>query len=94
MTFKEPQKNIQELRDKKYAGVGDWRLPTVEEAMSLMESKKNEIGLYIDPIFDKNQKRIWTADRRNASSVWAVGFLYGGCGNTSIDFNAYVRAVR
>jgi len=95
MKFKKVQKYIQELGDKKHAGFSDWRLPTLEEAMSLMGLTKNEHGLHIHPIFDKKQEWIWTADKRGSSEAWFVFFYSGSCNNVGIDnFNIYVRAVR
>lgn len=61
------------------SGKMDWRLPTLEEALSLMKPKKNKSGLYIDPVFDSRQKKIWTCDVENNSTPWAVSFKYGLC---------------
>ena len=96
LTVEEARKYVQGLRDKKYAGFSDWRLPTLEEAMSLMEPKKNEAGLYIDPIFDKSQELIWTADSKGTSNGWLVYFGSGRCSLVNIDGYGYacVRAVR
>ena len=77
-----------------YAGYSDWRLPTLEEAMSLMEPARNEDGLYINPVFDSRQRWIWTSDRYGASSAWVVLFSIGYCCNDGFKINFYVRAVR
>lgn len=93
MTFKEAQAYIEELNGKVFAGYADWRLPTLEEAMSLMQPKENEYGLFIDPVFDKSQRWIWTADKYSASASWYVGFNDGDC-NVDVYNHYYVRAVR
>ena len=61
LDFSKAQAYIQTLNKKKFAGHGDWRLPTLEEAMSLMDSTK--VRDYIDQIFDNKQHYIWTADK-------------------------------
>ena len=88
------EKYIRDLNAKRFAGFSDWRLPTLEEAMSLMEPKKTAGDLYIDPVFDRKQWWIWTADKESAGRAWVVGFLLGGCYHGVIDSVNYVRAVR
>jgi len=80
MTYENAQKYIDELNQNRFAGFDDWRLPTLEEAMSLMESKQNQAGLYIDPRFDSKQRWIWTADQvKGESWAWYVDFGDGRC---------------
>jgi len=74
MSFAEAEKYIQKLNGQEYAGHNDWRLPTLEEAMSLMEPSTKNGDLYIDPVFDKTQRWIWTADKREAGVAWVVSF--------------------
>jgi hypothetical protein len=96
MSFGAAKKYIVKLNSKNFAGYNNWRLPTLEEAKSLLEPKRNETNnLYIDPIFNKMQEWIWTSDQYSAWSGWVVSFSYGYC--YSIDFGSYyynyVRAV-
>ena len=93
MVFEEAQKYIQNLNDQNFAGYNDWRLPTLQEAMSLMEPRKKDKGLFIDPVFDKTQTWIWTADKESASSAWVVGFYGGYCYNIRVLNYYYVRGV-
>ena len=58
---------IRDLNLHGYGGYSDWRLPTAEEAASLLESSKKYGGLYIDPVFDKQQRYIWTGDTKEGS---------------------------
>lgn len=95
MDYEDAKKYIDKLNQEKFAGHGDWRLPTLEEAMSLVKPEKNADGLYIDPVFDANQVWIWTADRKSASVAWVVDFDLGYCNDGRLGFNTtcYVRAV-
>lgn len=84
---------IEQLNREKYGGYTDWRLPTLEEAMSLLEPSKNGT-LYVDTLFDPKQEYIWTSDKENYDQVWVVHLSYGGSIITSdTDYN-YIRAVR
>ncbi len=95
MNFEQADAYIRKLNTEKYAGFNDWRLPTLEEAMSLMEPKQKHGNLYIDPIFEKTQTWIWTADKESASRAWVVGFYLGYCDYHRVEIINYcVRAVR
>ncbi len=61
MAYRKVQEWIEDLNRTGYAGYFDWRLPTVEEAVSLLENDKKN-GLYIDLIFSKDQALIWTGN--------------------------------
>ena len=92
--FEKAGKYIEELNHNKFAGYTDWRLPTLEEAMSLMEPKKSG-DLFINPIFDGKQEWIWTSDKGSVSRAWVVYFFNGYCDPNHVDgYGYYVRAVR
>ena len=100
MKWKKAKKWIKKLNEgswlnkSSYAGYHDWRLPTLEEAASLLESNKRN-DLYIDPIFSNKQGWIWTGDKKGSEAAWRVYFDYGGVGwNDYIDSYYYVRPVR
>jgi hypothetical protein len=69
-------------------------LPTLEEAMSLMERKQKNSDLYINSVFEDNQRWIWTADLESAGRAWNVDFDGGNCNHGGVGDDEYVRAVR
>ena len=77
MDWYEANERIEMLNSEGYAGYHDWRLPTVEEAVSLLEPSKKNGNLYIDPVFSKKQKYIWTGDKCGSRAAWDVCFRDG-----------------
>ncbi len=94
MTYADAQKYVDGLNAKNFAGHTDWRLPTLEEAMSLMERETRNGDLYIDPKFDRTQRWIWTADKESAGVAWVAGFCFGGCLHIRVTIGRFVRVVR
>lgn len=94
MTYADAEKYIDGLNKRRFGGYNDWRLPTLEEAMPLMEPSRKNSGLYIDPVFDARQRGIWTVDKRTTSVAWVVSFHGGDCGRYQLGVNHWVRAVR
>ncbi|MEK6621358.1 MAG: DUF1566 domain-containing protein [Planctomycetota bacterium] len=84
------------LNKDRFAGYDDWRLPTLEEAISLVEPANKGGNLHTNPLFDPRQTRIWTSDGRKEGTAWVVWFDAGFCDYAYTDGNVkyYVRAVR
>jgi tetratricopeptide (TPR) repeat protein len=93
MRYKNAKTYVTKLNSDWFAGYNDWRLPTLEEAMSLMESSDKN-GVYVDSVFDKTQLWIWTSDQDGAFYAWVVIFLNGDCNGFNFYNKTYVRAVR
>ncbi len=91
------QKNIDELNKKMFAGFSDWRLPTMEEAMSLMEPVKNFKDVFLKPCFSKEQPFIFVAAQRKPGGYWFVDYKQGrafwSSGTIPGGFGRLVRAV-
>jgi len=104
MKWKKAKKWIRKLNKRGYAGYQDWRLPTVDEAVSLLEpSKKNKeydvdlewTILYIDPFFG-GELMIWTGDEceDGSEAAWGVSFYHGGVSWDGLYGGNAVRPVR
>ncbi len=85
------QRKITELNERGFAGYSDWRLPTMEEAMSLMEPVKNGKEIYLNPCFSREQPFIfvdalrkpggyWFVDYKQGRAFWSSGTIPGGFG--------------
>jgi serine/threonine protein kinase len=94
MGYKEAGEWLARLNSQKFAGYSDWRLPTLEEALSLLEKTENQAGLFIDSIFSKEQKYIWTGDIFDKYKVWAVDLFGGDANHVQLTLEAFVRPVR
>ena len=99
ISYSDAKKYVARLNSDKFAGYNDWRMPTLEEAMSLMEPTEKGGGMYIDPVFDKTERWIWTSDTNETTLAWLANFVSGNCytyPNDYFDFTSggYVRAVR
>lgn len=68
---------VEKLNREKFAGYSDWRLPTMEEALSLLEPGQNEKGLRIHPCFCLAQPFIFLADERKPGGYWFIDFRQG-----------------
>lgn len=94
MTYERALAYVAQMNEKKLGGYNDWRLPTLEEAMSLMESKKRG-ELYLDSVFDGWQLWIWTSNIYSGSLVWVAYFIFGCCNDPRVDDDRVsVRLVR
>jgi hypothetical protein len=81
LTFDEAKEYVERLNRNRYCDFNDWRLPTLEEAMSLMEPVKSDSdsGYYISPLF-RNVAWVWTSDLTDGSKgVWIAFFNSGAC---------------
>ncbi len=100
MNYNNAKKYISKLNRDQYSGYNDWRLPTLKEAITLLEQEEKSNGLFIDSVFDKRQEWIWTSDMNSASRAWVVGFYGGYCYYYGLVvgydnyYGGYVRAVR
>ena len=93
MYWDEAKEWVEDLNSEEdYAGYQDWRLPTVDEAVSLLESSKKNGNLYINPVFSKKQYWIWTGDKFDGSG--AAWFVYFGIGSVHWSYVSYSYDVR
>ena len=96
LTFHEARQYIENLNTAPapFAGCTGWRLPTVNELLSIAEPQKQAGGLYVHSGFDPRQKWCWSCDRQGDGSAWYVFFQNLGIDWTDKKNKNHVRAVR
>ena len=94
MNWNKADQWVDDLNSRGHAGYNDWRLPTVEEAASLMESEKKNGVLNIDSAFYSVQAWIWTGDRFGTEKAWVVHFKRCHIAWHFNVIDGYVRPVR
>lgn len=98
LNYRRAEDYIHDLNIQSFAGFDDWRLPTLEEATSLVEPRQEADGLHIASFFDRKQRWMWTADSHENSpnsAAWIVIFSLGVITTTdSSGLFFMIRAVR
>ena len=93
LSFAEAEQYVNDLNKQRFAGHRTWRLPILDEAMSLMMPYKDDGALYIDSVFDRTQQSIWTEEETFEGARWVVTFSVGNY-YVPVASHYYVRAVR
>jgi hypothetical protein len=107
LMYEEAQAYMGQLNRDKFGGYTDWRLPTVEELLSLLAPKnwpQSSNDLYLNPIFVipayVEYPWYWSADiyqtkgESSFRAAWDVSFGNGNVHSRELFSNLYVRAVR
>jgi len=94
ISFEEAQEYIRQL-NAEFTDIDNWRLPTLKELISLVELDMNAEGVYIDPLFNSEQRWCWTSDQHLSSGFfWVISFNIGNIHLSNILQNYFVRGVR
>lgn len=94
LTWDEAGSYIADLNRHRVGGYGDWRLPTIEELLSLMESSWQNGGLFIDDRFEAAPRTCWSGDIRGPGKAWKANFHLGYVVDSLTEERNWVRAVR
>ncbi len=92
LTWSEARTYVQDLNRQGFAGRNRWRLPTVDELVTLLEPPGDR-DLCIEPCFDEAQRRLWSADAKSYHSAWLVSPDLGFVAWQQVLGRAWVRAV-
>lgn len=71
------RQEVERLNRERFAGFSDWRIPSVAEALSLMEPVQNRHGQHVHPCFSPRQPFIFVAATRAPGGYWFVDYKQG-----------------
>jgi serine/threonine-protein kinase len=94
MTWHQARQYVEQLNETHFAECRDWRLPTIDELMTLLTEVPQGEDYCIEPIFDQTQKWLWSCDRRSFTAAWYVSCDMGYVAWQDFSGYYYVRAVR
>jgi len=76
MSHRSMRKALEQLNKEGFAGHSDWRFPSMEEALSLMEQEKSR-DQYLHPCFSAGHPFIFVDAVRKPGGYWFVDFKHG-----------------
>jgi serine/threonine-protein kinase len=93
MTWHEARDYVTILNQKSFSGRNTWRLPTINELMTLLTDVPRAGDLCIEPVFDQSERWLWSSDRRSFVAAWYVSADMGYVSWQDFSCYYYVRAV-
>jgi len=93
LSWREARAYVAGLNRVRLAAHDRWRLPTTPELMSLLTPTPRGRDFCIEPIFDLQQKTLWSSDRRSFTAAWFVNIEMGFVGAQDFSAGFYARAV-
>lgn len=93
LTWDGAQQYVQSLNACSAAGCSNWRLPTVDELLSLLTEVSLREQYCMAPLFDRSKKWLWSCDKRSFVAAWYVSVDLGFVGWQDMTCYNYVRAV-
>jgi serine/threonine protein kinase len=93
LTWHQGKKYIDRLNKDRFAGLSCWKLPTINELMSLLTQTPHGEDFCIQPLFDQTQKWLWSCDLRSFMAAWYVSVELGFVAWHDFTGYYYVRGV-
>lgn len=77
LTWAEARDYAAEENARRMGGRGDWRIPTVDELVSVLAPVARGRDLCIPPVFEPGRARLWSSDLRTFTQSWSADLELG-----------------
>ncbi len=84
---------VQQLNQARLGGRDNWRLPTIEELITLLQPEPADHDQCLPPVFEPSPQRLWSCDRRTYTSAWHVSLDLGFVGWQDFSCHNGIKAV-
>ncbi len=93
VTHFEAKEYITSLNQKKFGGLAKWRLPTVNELLTLVTETPEGDAYCVESIFDNSQKWLWSSDRCTFITAWYISLELGYTAYNDFSSRYHIKAV-
>jgi len=93
LNWEQAKNYILTLNEARTGGISNWRLPTANELISLLNPPPPGEDFCFESLFSSRQKWIWSADRRSFRSAWYVNVEMGFVASHDVTGFFYAKAV-
>ncbi len=84
---------VQQLNQTRLGDRDNWRLPTIEELITLLQPQPTGHDHCLPPVFEQSPQRLWSCDRRTYTSAWHVSLDLGFIGWQDLSCRNGIKAV-
>ena len=89
LNWQEAHSYISFLNRIHFGGLCSWRLPTLDELLSLLNESPEQTGTFSDP----QRKWLWSCDLHGKTERWFINLDMGYVASQDMDCPNYVKAV-
>lgn len=93
VSYEDALEHVARLNGEAFGGRSDWRLPTVEELVTLFTGSTEPGEFCQVTVFDSERSRLWSADRKSFTANWYADAQMGFVGHADRTCLMHARAV-